>query len=268
MQPDGTLHPQIIRLYTEEDDLCWDDAGADRLIEHAEAEPGMVLITDSFFHSVQRIYGNDNDPEAGGALIDVQTLLMPYGVTHLCLFHSAKETGPIGIQAIRGHGSAGGAVSACISLHFMEKRCPLRKVWIADKENPHRRMVVEGRAPFHDLLIRGDFERGTFEVVGEYQRAMAELLADERQAEEVEGLTEGQRRVLEAIGGLGGSQGGNPRQIAGIIHDTDEPAKAQVELVRKQCNSMVKKGLLLPPRDVCGLTLYAIRPGALTGEGR
>jgi hypothetical protein len=40
---------------------------------------GMVLITDPFFHSVQRIYGNDNDPEAGGALIDVQTLLSPMG---------------------------------------------------------------------------------------------------------------------------------------------------------------------------------------------
>ena len=265
MQPDGTLHPQIIRLYTEEDDLSWDDAGADRLIEHAEAEPGMLLITDSFFHSIQRIYGSDQEPEAGGALIDVQTLLMPYGVTHVCLFHSAKETGPIGIEAIRGHGSAGGAVSACISLHFMEKRCPLKKVWIADKDNPHRRMVVEGRAPFQDLLIRGDFERGAFEVIGEYQRAMAELLADERQADAVDGLTEEQRQVLEAVGALPDPKGGNPRQIALIVHDTDAPTKSQVELIRKQCKAMVKRRLLRET-DAYGMTLFAIRPGSLTGE--
>ena len=265
MQPDGTLHPQIIRLYTEEDDLSWDDAGADRLIEHAEAEPGMLLITDSFFHSIQRIYGSDQEPEAGGALIDVQTLLMPYGVTHVCLFHSPKDTGPIGIEAIRGHGSAGGAVSACISLHFMEKRCPLKKVWIADKDNPHRRMVVEGRAPFQDLLIRGDFERGAFEVIGEYQRAMAELLADERQADAVDGLTEEQRQVLEAVGALPDPKGGNPRQIALIVHDTDAPTKSQVELIRKQCKAMVKRRLLRET-DAYGMTLFAIRPGSLTGE--
>ena len=265
MEPDGTLHPQIVRLYTEEDDLCWDDAGADLLIEHAEANRSMVLITDSFFHSVQRIYGSDNEPEAGGALIDVQTLLTPYGVTHVCLFHSAKDTGPIGIQAIRGHGSAGGAVSACISLHFMEKRCPMKKVWIADKDNPHRRMVVEGRAPFQDLLIRGDFERGTFEVVGEYQKAIAELLADERQAETVQGLTEEQRQVLEAIGGLPEPQGGNPRQIAVIVHHTENPSRSQVSVIRKQCLALVKRGLLRS-KEVSGMTLFSIRPGSYAGE--
>lgn len=264
MEPDGTLHPQIVRLYTEEDDLAWDDAGADLLLEHAAAEPGLVLITDSFFHSIQRIYGSDQEPEAGGALIDVQTLLAPYGVTHVCLFHSPKDTGPIGIQAIRGHGSAGGAVSACISLHFMEKRCPMKKVWIADKENPHRRMVVEGRAPFQDLLIRGDFERGTFEVVGEYQKAIAELLADERQAETVQALTEQQRQVLEAIGAIADPKGAAVRQIALIVYNTDAPTKPQVELIRKQCWAMVRKGLLKQGKAY-GTTVYTIRPGALTG---
>ncbi len=263
MDPDGTLHPQIVRLYTEEDDLAWDDAGADLLLEHAAAEPGLVLITDSFFHSIQRIYGSDQEPEAGGALIDVQTLLAPYGVTHVCLFHSPKDTGPIGIQAIRGHGSAGGAVSACISLHFMEKRCPMKKVWIADKENPHRRMVVEGRAPFQDLLIRGDFERGTFEVVGDYQKAVAELLVDEMQAEKVEGLTEEQRRVLEALGGINQPKGAAVRQIASAVHGTDPCTRAQTELIRKQCKAMVRRGLLRET-DSCGMSLFAIRPSAHT----
>ncbi len=264
MEPDGTLHPQIVRLYTEEDDLAWDDAGADLLLEHAAAEQGLILITDSFFHSIQRIYGSDQEPEAGGALIDVQTLLAPYGVTHVCLFHSPKDTGPIGIQAIRGHGSAGGAVSACISLHFIEKRCPLKKVWIADKENPHRRMVVEGRAPFQDLLIRGDFERGTFEVVGDYQKAVAELLADEMQAEKVEGLTEEQRRVLEALGGINQPKGATVRQIASAVHGTDSCTRAQTELIRKQCKAMVRRSLLRET-DSCGMALFAIRPSALTG---
>ena len=114
MDADGTLHPQIVSLYTEEDDLSWDDQGMDRLIQDTANNPGAILITDSFFACIQRVHGNDQEPEAGGALIDVQTLLSQTATTHVCLFHSPKATGPVGINAIRGHGSAGGAVSGCI----------------------------------------------------------------------------------------------------------------------------------------------------------
>jgi hypothetical protein len=264
MKPDGTLHPQIVSLYTEEDDLAWDDAGADLLLEHAGKEPGLVLITDSFFHSIQRIYGSDQEPEAGGALIDIQTLLAPYGVTHICLFHSPKDTGPNGIQAIRGHGSAGGAVSACISLHFMEKRCPMKKIWIADKDNPHRRMVVEGRAPFQDLLIRGDWADGTFKVIGEYQKAIAELLADEGKAQALDGLTDARRQVVEVIGGTSGVDGATLLQIAQGVHGTSEPTHRQKETIRHQCLAMVKHGLLRR-KDLHGRTFFSIAPGVLTG---
>jgi hypothetical protein len=264
MKPDGTLHPQIVSLYTEEDDLAWDDAGADLLLEHAGKEPGLVLITDSFFHSIQRIYGSDQEPEAGGALIDIQTLLAPYGVTHICLFHSPKDTGPNGIQAIRGHGSAGGAVSACISLHFIEKRCPMKKIWIADKDNPHRRMVVEGRAPFQDLLIRGDWADGTFKVIGEYQKAIAELLADEGKAQALDGLTDARRQVVEVIGGTSGVDGATLLQIAQGVHGTSEPTHSQKETIRHQCLAMVKDGLLRK-RDLHGRTFFSVAPGVLTG---
>ena len=121
MDADGTLHPQIVSLYTEEDDLAWDDQGMDRLIQDTANNPGAILITDSFFACIQRVHGNDQEPEAGGALIDIQTLLSQTETTHVCLFHSPKETGPVGINAIRGHGSAGGCVSGCISMHFLQE---------------------------------------------------------------------------------------------------------------------------------------------------
>nr|WP_244276163.1 hypothetical protein [Synechococcus sp. N19] len=162
MEADGTLHPQIVALYTEEDDLAWDNQGMDRLIQDTSNNPGAILITDSFFACTQRVHGNDQEPEAGGALIDIQTLLSQSETTHICLFHSSKETGLLGIQAIRGHSSAGGAVSGAISMHFLEKKDSQTGKWGADKDNPHRRMVFEGRGPYVDLLIRGDWERGTF----------------------------------------------------------------------------------------------------------
>ena len=75
MELDGTLHPQVVKLFTEEDDLTWDDAGAVLVLVHVSKEPGLVLIIYSFFHSIQRIYRSIQESATGGALIDVQHLL-------------------------------------------------------------------------------------------------------------------------------------------------------------------------------------------------
>ena len=40
MQADGKLHSQIVRLYTEEDDIDWGDQGLDELIRITTAKPG------------------------------------------------------------------------------------------------------------------------------------------------------------------------------------------------------------------------------------
>ena len=96
MEPDGTLHSQIVSLYTEEDDLAWDDQGMDRLIQDTANNPGAILITDSFFACIQRIHGNDQEPEAGGALIDIQTLLSQTETTHVLFVPFTKRNGSCG----------------------------------------------------------------------------------------------------------------------------------------------------------------------------
>ncbi len=251
MQEDGTLHPQIIRLYTEEDDLCWDDQGVDELIRITTANPGAVLITDSFYANVQRIYGSDQEAEAGGALIDVQTLLSQGGHTHICCFHSSKETGNTGVQAIRGHSSAAGVPSAVISLHFIECKCPSGSgKWVADKENPHRRMVTEGRLPYSDLLVRLDGASGHWQVVGQFQQALAELHTDERKSETIENLTAGQLQTLEWVGAAIGTwkspQGVTTHQVASckVQHLNRQPTPSEVENTRKQLRALHADGLL------------------------
>ncbi len=248
MEPDGTLHPQIAALYTEEDDLAWDDQGMDRLIQDTANNPGAILITDSFFACIQRVHGNDQEPEAGGTLIDIQTLLSQTETTHVCLFHSPKETGPVGINAIRGHGSAGGCVSGCISMHFLEKKDPQTGKWVADKENPHRRMVYEGRGPYIDLLICGDWQNGTFKVLGNFQQKLGELTADDRKASTLDDLTAGQRQTLEWVGTAAGlwksSDGVSANQVASAKTHPRKPTSSEVETTRKQLNALVKLKLL------------------------
>lgn len=249
MEADGTLHPQIVALYTEEDDLAWDDQGMDRLIQDTSANPGAVLITDSFFACIQRVHGNDQEPEAGGALIDVQTLLCQSETTHICLFHSPKETGPVGINAIRGHGSAGGAVSGCVSLHYLERKDPQTGKWVADKDNAHRRMVFEGRGPYLDLLIRADWRNGTFSVLGPFQQKLGELTADRQKSNTIDKLTDGQRQTLEFLGAAMGiwkdPSGVTAQQVAAckVQHLARAPTASEVEITRKQLQALVKDQL-------------------------
>lgn len=251
MGPDGTLHPQIIKLYSQEDNLCWDDQGLDELIRTTTANPDAVLLTDSFYANVQPIYGSDQAPESGGALIDVQTFASCYTKAHICAFHSPQETGPVGVAAMRGHGSAKGVPSATVSLHFLEHKCPSGSgKWVADKENPHRRMVTEGRLPYSDLLVRLDAAAGTWSVIGKFQKALAELQADDRKGDLLRSLTDGQRETLEWVGGAVSTwkqpDGATALQVASckVQHLDRSPTDSEIENTRKQLNALTKLGLL------------------------
>ena len=248
MGQDGALHPLIVKLYTEEDGLCWDDQGMDELIQITSANPGSVVLSDSFYRNVQPVYGSDQAPEAGGALIDVQTYLSKNAKAHVCSFHSPQETGPVGVAAMRGHGSAKGVPSAVISLHFLERKDPATGKWVADKENPHRRMVTEGRLPFADLLVHLDGATGVWKVLGEFQKGLAALTADDRKASQLERLTEDQRQTLEWVGSASGTwrhpKGVTVAQVARLKAAPDEPSHALKETVRKQLNACHRRGLL------------------------
>ena len=102
MQADGKLHSQIVRLYTEEDDIDWGDQGLDELIRITTANPGAILLTDSFYANVRGVYGSDQDASVGGALIDIQSTVGPSVLGHVCAFHAPQDSDAVGFAAIRG----------------------------------------------------------------------------------------------------------------------------------------------------------------------
>ncbi|WP_114992919.1 AAA family ATPase [Synechococcus sp. UW179A] len=251
MEPDGTLHPQIIKLYTQEDGLCWDDQGMDEIIQITTAEPDSILLTDSFYANVQPIYGSDQEAESGGALIDVQTYCTKRTKAHVCAFHSPQEKDKVGVEAMRGHGSAKGVVSSTISLHFLEKKSATgSNKWVSDKENPHRRLVFEGRGPYVDMLVRLDGAAGTWEVIGKFDRALAELQSDDQKSESIGGLTEGQRQTLEWVGAASEiwkhPHGVTVQQVAAckVQHLNREATGSEIETTRKQLRACTKAELL------------------------
>lgn len=251
---DGRYHPAIVKVFTQEDGLCWDEEGHDELIKLTTQHPGAVLLSDSFFRNIQPIYGDDQDPGAGGALIELQSMVGASLKAHICAFHSPADTSQIGIAAIRGHGSAKGVPSAGISLHFLQKRCPHTNKLVADKENHHRRMVMEGRGPYLDLMIRGDWAAGTFKVLGEFNKALAALTADDRKAAVLAGLTEKQRKALELVSEAS-DVSKNPKGVTAYevatlaVADNEEPTESAIESMRQRLKSLAGKEILRSSKD-------------------
>ena len=250
MDAGGRLHPQIVRLYTSEDNLCWDDEGMDELIEITSKHPGAILVSDSFYANVRPVHGSDQEPESGGALIDIQTYCADKTQAHICAFHSPQNTDKLGMEAIRGHGSAKGVPSAGMSLHFIEKKDPRTGRWLPDKEAPYRRLVIEGRMPYQDLLVGFEGAAGTWNVIGKFEQSMAELQTTEGRAETISALTDKQRETLEWVGSAAGiwkcPHGVTVRQVAAckIQHLNREPNESEIEGTRKQLRVCVKGQLL------------------------
>ena len=246
---EGKLHPQIVRLYSEEDAVDWGDQGIDELIQITTANPGAILLSDSFYSNVRKIYGDDQDAGAGGALIDVQSTIGQSVRGHICAFHSPQDGNLVGAAAMRGHGSAKAVPSAIISLHFLEKRSPNGK-WGEDKKNPHRRMVMEGRMGYWDLLVRLHGAEARWEVIGPFEKSLANLQADASKAETIKHLTEGQKKTLEWVGGAMGlwkdPRGVTAAQVANaMLKESNRAASpGEVQTTSKQLNALHERQLL------------------------
>ena len=246
---EGKLHPQILRLYSEEDGVDWSDQGVDELIAITSKHPGAILLTDSFYSNIRRIFGDDQDAGAGGALIDVQSTIGQSVRGHVCAFHSPQDGNLVGAAAMRGHGSAKAVPSATISIHFLEKRLSNGK-WGEDKENPHRRLVMEGRMGYWDLLVRLHGADARWEVIGPFEKSLANLQADASKAETIQRLTEGQRKTLEWVGGAMGlwkdPRGVTATQVANAeSRGLNRPATAaEVQTTRKQLHALHREGFL------------------------
>ena len=263
MEADGTLHPQIVCLYTEEDDIDWGDQGLDELIRVTTANPGAILLTDSFYANVRGVYGSDQDASVGGALIDIQSTVGPSVLGHVCAFHAPQDSDAVGFAAIRGHGSAKGVPSACLSLNFLEKRASNGK-WVEDKQNPHRRMVMEGRMGYWELLVRLNGAETRWEVIGPYEESLANLQADDSKAEKIDSLTEGQKQSLEWVAGAMGiwkaPRGVTAAQVANAkLQAANRIAtSAEVQTTRKQLLALHKLQLLTKQK-VSNADYFSIR---------
>jgi hypothetical protein len=243
-------HPRLLwvrRFRVTEHDL-------DKLHDAIKANPGAVVIVDSLRSITRSCPFGENDPEIGALIYELKTGVMDAGGSLLLIHHCNKATESTGTEALSGHSAIAGAANTIVTLHYLNGgkvgSLPMKKI-------PERRLAREARSGAGaDLVVTLDGSTGRWSRIGEHSDWMEQHQADDKRTRKLAELTDEQRQVLEAIGGLPSPNGGTCRQIAEILHETANPTKSQVELIRKQCKSMVRRGLVREI-DTLGMTVFS-----------
>ena len=104
---------------------------------------------------------------------------------------------------------------------------------------------------YFDLLVRLHGAEALWELVGPFDKSLANLQADATKAKTMERLTEGQRQTLEWVAGAMGMSG-NPSQGVTVsevanaqFQDDNRPATAaERSVISKQLERLYSEGLL------------------------
>jgi len=197
LTPEGKLAlPPIVGLFTAGNPLYLDEDGIERIAEHAEQHPGLLVVVDSYHASCRTLGVSENDAEMADPVLALLESIAPHKGT-LLVVHHANKGGATGGAAVASRGTSAlpAAASQIIQLHRMAQANPAAA--------PDKRIVLktEGRggAPLQLLIERRDegwHLHGDAEEVMEAQRLLeVEVKLSDRQA-----------NVLEAARDLYGEQ--------------------------------------------------------------
>jgi hypothetical protein len=244
----GRIGGPIVGLAHAGRPLHLDPEGIDRIAEHAQQHPGLLVVIDSLSACIAPLGLKEESPEIAEPVADLMEQLEPHGATVVLIHHASKgRAGEGATSASRG--------STALPAHASQI---LKLGPASNNPQDHRRMLTtEGRCGLPQTLVI-ERDGATWRLLGG-----AEVLEQEREtAGVVAKLTDDQYGALQfvcdrweddhertttvdLVAGLGGS-GKDPERV-----------------VRKQLQGLEKKGLLQSngtPRPGRGGRLYAYWP--------
>ena len=190
LTPEGKLAlPPIVGLFTAGNPLYLDEDGIERIAEHAEEHPGLLVVVDSYHACCRTLGVSENDAEMADPVLALLESIAPHKGT-LLVVHHANKGGAQGGAAVASRGTSAlpAAASQIIQLHRMAQTNPAAA--------PDKRIVLktEGRggAPLQLLIERRDegwYLHGDAEEVMEAQRLLeAEAKLNDRQTDALEAV--------------------------------------------------------------------------------
>jgi hypothetical protein len=177
------LLPPIVKLYTREDALHLDEQGLERLARDCEANPGALLLVDSFAAVTSSLGIDEFKPAAAEPIHGLCEVVEPYGVTTVLIHHASKSrAGERASNAARGSNAITAAASQLVSLR-----------WHSDSEEDHRvNLSTEGRGGKPHQIVIEQVDRCSWVLHG----SAAELRRKEGRQEAEDRLTDRQRKAL------------------------------------------------------------------------
>jgi len=187
------LHPGLVwsrHFRLTEPDL-------DGLLDAIKANPGALVVIDSLRSVSRALQFGENDPEIGATLYDLKQAVIDAGGTLLLIHHCNKTADAVGLEALSGHSSIGGAANTILTMHYLpgENGQP-------NKEAPERRLYREPRSGegFDIVITRG--AAGGFRKVStlsQWQKQVSEAKKNQK----MERVTDLQQRALDALNDSG-----------------------------------------------------------------
>ena len=190
LTPEGRLAlPPIVGLFTAGNPLYLDEDGIERIAEHADQHPGLLVVVDSYHACCRTLGVSENDAEMADPVLALLESIAPHKGTLLVVHHANKGGATEGAAvASRGTSALPAAASQIIQLHRMAEANPAAA--------PDKRIVLktEGRggAPLQLLIERRDegwHLHGDAKEVMEAQRLLeVEAKLQDRQAEALDAV--------------------------------------------------------------------------------
>lgn len=183
------LHPGLVwsrHFRLTEPDL-------DGLLDAIKANPGALVVIDSLRSVSRALQFGENDPEIGATLYDLKQAVIDAGGTLLLIHHCNKTPDAVGLEALSGHSSIGGAANTILTMHYLpgENGQP-------NKEAPERRLYREPRSGegFDLVITRG--AAGGFRKVSTLSQWQQQI-KDAKEAKKADRLNETQEEALEVL---------------------------------------------------------------------
>jgi hypothetical protein len=174
----------IVKLYSREDALHLDEQGLERLARDCEANPGALLLVDSFAAVSSSLGIDEFKPAAAEPIHGLCEVVERHAVTTVLIHHSSKSrAGERASNAARGSNAITAAASQLVSLR-----------WHSDSEEDHRvNLSTEGRGGRPHQIVIEQVDRCSWVLHG----SAADLRRKEGRQEAEDRLTDRQRVALE-----------------------------------------------------------------------
>lgn len=173
----------ITKLYSREDALHLDEQGLEKLARDCEANPGALLLVDSFAAVTSSLGIDEFKPAAAEPIHGLCEVVEPYGVTTVLIHHASKSrAGERASNAARGSNAITAAASQLVSLR-----------WHSDSEEDHRvNLSTEGRGGRPHQIVIEQVDRCSWVLHG----SAADLRREEGRQGAEDRLTDRQRMAL------------------------------------------------------------------------